>query len=179
MPRRLRRRTRRKLWQAAGVLSVLALVAAVWPSGSRHHPTRTPNAASTPGTNVATPSRVPGPDAPIGSGSLSGLNGFPFALPASNRSNTPGPHDVVLDVTSDAKLGAVAYQTRSGARYLAHSVTAPMRFATRVSGPGLLAVLAVQAGPDARSATCRITVDGVTANVRTAPGPNQVVVCLA
>ena len=87
---------------------------------------------------------------------------------------------MVLEVTSDHKLGTVGYQTRSGK----HAVIRPggsssFRLTDQVPGPGVLAVLAVQVGPDAKSATCKILVDGVVANVQTAHGPNRVVVCLA
>lgn len=181
MPRRLRRRTRRRLWQAAGVLSVLAAAGALWIGRSPHDPAASArhSAPRTPQASAATLSRSPGSATPTGFGTASGLNGFPFPLPASTRSNTPGPHEVVFEVTSDGKLGAIAYETRSGDRYLEHSVAAPMRFTTRVSGPGLLAVLAVQVAPDATTATCRIIIDGVAASVQTAHGPNRVVVCLA
>ena len=180
MPRRLRRRTRRRLWQAAAVVGVLAAFLAVWSArpgrnAAESAPVGSPS-TTTPVLPTATPTVIGATPKPI-SGSLSG---FPFPIPSSSRVNSPGPHDVVLEVTSDHKLGTVGYQTRSGKRAVIRSGgSSSFRLTDQVPGPGLLVVLAVQVGPDAKSATCKILVDGAVASVQTARGPNRVVVCLA
>ena len=178
MPRRLRRRTRRRLWQGAAVVGVLAALLAVWSARPGHNAAQSAPVVTPSTTTPVLPTDTP---TPIGAAPISGrLSGFPFPIPSSSRVNTPGPHDVVLEVTSDHKLGTVGYQTRSGK----HAVIQPggsrwFHLTDQVPGPGLLAVLAAQIGPDANSATCKILVDGVVASVQTAHGPNRVVVCLA
>ena len=178
MPRRLRRRTRRRLWQAAAVIGVLAALLAVWSARPGHNAAESAPVVTPSTTTPVLPTDTP---TPIGATPISGsFSGFPFPIPSSSRVNSPGPHDVVLEVTSDHKLGTVGYQTRSGKHAVIRSGgSSSFRLTDQVPGPGLLAVLAVQVGPDARSATCKILIDGAVARVQTAHGPNRVVVCLA
>ena len=178
MPRRLRRRTRRRLWQAAAVIGVLAALLAVWSARPGHNAAESAPVVTPSTTTPVLPTDTP---TPIGAAPISGsFSGFPFPIPSSSRVNSPGPHDVVLEVTSDHKLGTVGYQTRSGKHAVIRSGgSSSFRLTDQVPGPGLLAVLAVQVGPDARSATCKILIDGAVARVQTAHGPNRVVVCLA
>ena len=117
---------------------------------------------------------------PVASPTIGSLDGFSFPTSTSAPAFAPGPHDVVLEASSDRRIGKVGYETRGAERaILQDGVPSPMRLTARVAGPGVLAAMVVQVAPDASIATCRIIVDGVLASVETARGPNRVVVCLA
>ena len=99
----------------------------------RERPAHRPRSpAGTPVLPTNTPSAIGATPAPI----TGGLSGFPFPIPSSSRVNSPGLHDVVLEVTSDHRLGAVGYQTQSGKRAILRSVaTSSLRVTDRVPGP--------------------------------------------
>jgi hypothetical protein len=92
-----------------------------------------------------------------------------------------GPHALVLTVTSAAPIPRLGYMVPTSPHSSSGDVPNPGRkwsLSTTVVGRPAYAAVFVQAGPTGTPVTCRVSVDGVTTNVRTTSGPYGRAVCL-
>jgi hypothetical protein len=134
-------------------------------------------------------SALPSASSEVGSTSppgRSGANippGSTLSLPPfSSDINSAGEptHIVHMSVTSDKTILQLAFAARDGKPASGYHtyVDSPSTINTVARGDGIVAELAAQASPGAKSITCSISVDGVTTS-HTAVGPFAVVLCLA
>jgi hypothetical protein len=191
------RRRRQSILAVLTAVSVFGLILALWighsPAGNSY--VSLPSAGGTgAGTDSGTATGSPVPSSGSGSGSGSspvGIGGGSSLIPPGTAlvlppfsSNISGAgataHIVKLVVTSDRTILQLSYAVRGatpGSGYHTY-VNSPSSIDTVAHGDGIVAELAAQAGPNGKTVTCSITVDGTT-TTHSASGAFAVVLCIA
>ncbi|MCW2497864.1 hypothetical protein [Jatrophihabitans sp.] len=188
------RRRRQSILAVVTALAVFALVLFLWigrgPSGDGPAiaiPSNNAPSGATLPSDEPLPSSSGSPSA-TGSGSASGsgsaapIGGAPLQLPPfSSDINAAGAstHVVTMSITSDTTILQTAFAIKGGKTASGYHtyVKSPFGITEVAHGDGIVAELAAQSSPKARSITCTLTVDGVT-STHTAKGGFQVVLCL-
>jgi Mycobacterium membrane protein len=176
-------RRKKIILQAVAVLTVFTVALLIW-AGNLNSGGSLPNVASSKGA-------LPGDGSSLGSDSSAPFNtkapdpnasklpGFNISISKDINLSPPGPHTVTITVTSDATMTSVKYATRSADKsaHTEKSVAPPMSITVHTNEGGILAAVGAQAGPNATTISCSVSIDGVIRMQHTAKGPFATVIC--